>query len=256
MSAVQETAKNLRSYDVVPFIREYNERHITKDGKFLEIELAGQKFPLELRNVGSTEHPIHIAWLDTHPDHDGVPVGLPHAAAVERAELIVTMVRKHHQEVTTIVTPTSSKSIPSIRETATIVSDTLGRTMNFIILPGGREENNVAQESAIAPVSYRNVTSPNSDKYLGITAADLAMLLQHNPHGRGILQIDDVYTSGGTDFAVQNILNTVLHLPETYRHPLVVLARESEYYGAYPHKAPDHVFPVIHLPEFTHGFRL
>ncbi|MFZ2025032.1 MAG: hypothetical protein WAV51_02020 [Microgenomates group bacterium] len=253
MSATQETQRYLKTFEVIPYIREYDESHITADGKFLEIDLAGQKFPLELRNVGGEENPIYIAWLDTHPDHKGVPVGLSHASAVERADLILEMVRKG-QEVTTIVTPDSSKSLPSIKETVDIVSHALGKHINYIILPGGREENEVAIESAIAPIAYRNVTSGDADKFLGISATDLAILLRDNRYGKGILTIDDVYTTGGTDIAVQKILNTILRLPDTVRHPLVVLARESEYFGKYPHPAPDHVFSIIHLPEFTHGF--
>jgi len=233
-------------------IYEYNETHITKDGKYLEIELAGQKFPLELKNVGSVENSVYIAWLDTHPDHPDVPPGLPHAAAVERANLILEMVQRG-QEVTTIVTPNSSKSIPSIQEAVAIVSRALGKHINFIILPGGKNEDEVSKQSAIAPVMYHNVTSPDA-KFLGITQSDIDILLENNLHGKGLLTIDDVYTSGKTDEAVQEILNRVLHLPDDYRHPLVCIARESEYVDGYPHKAPDHVFATMHLPEFTHGF--
>lgn len=252
MTAIQETRQYIKTCDVFSYIPVYDENFITKDGKFLEIELASQKFPLELRNVGSVEHPAIIAWMDTHPEHEGVPIGLAHATAVERADVIVKMVRDCHQDITTIITPNSSKSIPSIEETVAIASQKLGRAFDFIVLPGGKDEDAVSRESAIAPVAYRNVTSPNENKYLGVTAKDLNTLLQAHTQGKGIVQIDDVYTSGGTDNAVQKILNIIFHLPDTTRHPLIVVARESPCDEHYPHKVPDHVFPVIYLPEFVH----
>ncbi len=252
MTALQEREPTLRVSDVLSYIPTYTENHISPDGKFLTIDLNNQHFPLALRNVGSEDQPVVIAWMDTHPEHDSVPIGLAHATAVERADVIVKMVRNYHQDITTIITPNSSKSIPSIEETVAIASEKLGRAFDFIVLPGGKDADAVERESAIAPVSYRNVTSPNENKYLGVTAKDLNTLLHAHARGKGIVQIDDVYTSGGTDSAVQKILNTIFHLPDMARHPLIVVARESSYDSNYPHKAPDHVFPVIHLPEFVH----
>jgi|GEM_PF-6359755 len=252
MTAMQEREINIRASDVLSYIPTYTENNISPDGKFLNIQLNNQNFPLELRNVGLEEHPAYIAWMDTHPDHQGVPIGLAHATAVERADVIVKMVRDYHQDITTIITPNSSKSIPSIEETVAIASQKLGRTFDFIVLPGGKDEDAVGKESVIAPIAYRNVTSPNENKYLGVTAKDLNTLLQAHTRGKGIVQLDDVYTSGGTDSAVQKILNIIFHLPDTTRHPLIVVARESPCDEHYPHKAPDHVFPVIYLPEFVH----
>lgn len=244
----------MNALDISHSIRTYTAADISDDKKSLQITLDKQLFLLPLVNVGNEEKPTYIAWLDTHPDHADVPEGISHAAAVERADLILEMERKHGQDVTTIVTPDSSKSIPSIQETVDIVSHSLKKHINFIILPGGKNENEVAKQSAIAPVAYRNITSANTDKFLGITGADIEIILQHNHQGKGILEIDDVYTTGGTDNAVQKILNTILHLPDTARHPLIVLARESEYDETYPYKVPDHVFANMNLPEFTHGF--
>lgn len=255
MSAIQERPRNIIASDFLPHIATYSEHHISPDGKFLHITLNQQTFPLPLVNVGNTEHPAYIAWLDTHPDHEGVPLGLAHATAVERANILCKMVTEKNQHITTIVTPDSSKSIPSIQETVAIASDKLKRKFNFIILPGGKDENEVAKRSAIAPIAYRNVTSPDHDKFLGITASDLQTIIDCNLQGAGIVEIDDVYTSGGTDDAAQNVLNTILHLPSTFRHPLIVVARESQYDSGYPHKAPDHVLAVMHLPEFTNGFK-
>lgn len=255
MSVIQEQTRTLKASDILPHVTTYSEHNISPDRKFLQIRLNNQTFSLPLVNVGGDEHPAYIAWLDTHPAHEGVPQGLAHATAVERANLICKMMTEYKYDFTTIVTPDSSKSIPSILETVEIASERLKRKFNFIVFPGGKDENEVSLRSAIAPVSYRNVTSLETNKYLGLKQTDLDTLLRENRQGKGILKIDDVYTSGGTDNATQSVLNTVFQLPDSFRNPLVVVARESTYDKGYPHKAPDHVLAVMHLPEFTNGFK-
>jgi hypothetical protein len=239
----------------LPDVRVYGKEHITSDGKFLEIKLNDRLFPLILTNVGGNETPAYIAWLDTHPpdeNHKNVDPELPHASAVERARLIQQL-DSAENPIKTVVTPASSKSIPSIKETVEIASVLLNKPLAFIVLPGGKDKSAIEKASCISPIAYRNVTSPENDKYIGISKEDRELLDTLNPHGEGIITVDDVYTTGGTDYGIQNVLNYVFNLPEDTRHPLVVLATESAFGEGYPKQAPSHVYSIIHLPEFIGG---
>lgn len=251
-----ESRSHLRSADFLPFVRTYGAEHITPDRKFLRIMLNNRSFDLKLTNVGGEQTPAYIAWLDTHPpdaQHPDVDPNLPHASAEERAHLIARMVSFYKRDITTIITPTSTKSIPSIEETVWIASHTLQKNLKLIILPGGKDEGKIAQDSVLPPVVYHNVTSPIDDKFIGIKSEDYEWVQGLDSTKDGILCIDDVYTTGGTDFGMQTVINRTLHLPEHTRHPLVVLATESPYGIQYPTKPPEHVFSVINLPEFVGG---
>jgi len=253
MTARQETETNIRASDMLPYIPTYTEHNISPDGKFLHIELNNQTFPLELRNVGSQEHPAIIAWMDTHPDHDFVPIGLPHAAAVERAQLLVRMSHQYQKDVRAIVTASSTKSIPSIQEAVTIASKLLGHELHLIILLGGTDKNKdeLAKRSALPLVSYINITSQGKEKYVGITKENLDLLRKIHAAGKEIWEMDDIFTTGETSGGVQKTIDIALGLPILTRRPLIVVARESPYDALYPHKAPDHVFALRHLPEFV-----
>ena len=253
---LSECRTHLRSADFLPFVRAYGAEHITPDRNFLRIVLNNQPFDLKLTNVGGEDTPAYIAWLDTHPrdiNHPDVDPNLPHASAEERAQLIVKMKSFYDCDLTTIITPASSKSIPSIEETVRIASDMLHTHLELIILPGGKDKEQVAGESILPLVVYHNVTSPVEDKYIGITHDGYELLRKLNPKGDGMLMVDDVYTTGGTDDGMQTVINRVLHLPEHTRQPLVVVATESVYGLNYPKKPPEHVFSLIHLPEFIGG---
>lgn len=253
MTVMQETEQYIRASDLLPYIPTYTENNITPDGKFLNIELNNQSFPLELRNVGNTEHPAYIAWMDTHPDHPHVPVGLPHAAAVERAQLLVKMANYYRKDVRAIVTASSTKSIPSIQEAVQIASKLMGHEVHLVILLGGSEKDKdeLAKRSALPLVSYTNITSQGKEKYVGITKDNLDLLRKLHIEGKEIWEMDDIHTTGGTTGGVQKTVDEALGLPITFRRPLIVVARESPYDDLYPHKAPDNVFALRHLPEFV-----
>ena len=253
MTASHETETSIRASDVLPYIPTYTEHDISPDGKFFTIELNNQKFPLELRNVGTMENPAYIAWMDTHPDHESVPIGLPHAAAVERAHLLVKMSNHYQKEVGAIVTASSTKSIPSIQEAVEIASKLMGHELHLIILLGGTEKNKdeIAKLSALPLVSYTNITSQGKEKYVGITKDNLDLLRKIHAAGKEIWEMDDICTTGGTSGGVQETVDNALGLPILTRRPLIVVARESPYDALYPHKAPNHVFALRHMPEFV-----
>jgi len=250
-----ERKMRMRLADFLPFVRQYGAEHITLDGKYLRIVLNNHPFDLKLKNAGG-EAPVYMAWLDTHPpdkNHPDVDPLLPHASAVERARLIKKIDSFYKLDIKTIITPASLKSIPAIEETVEIASEMLDKPLALIILPGGKVKEKVKRVSIIPPISYHNVTSPVDDKFLGISRDGYELLRELNPMGKGILMVDDVYTTGGTDDGMQRVINEVLHLPQDTRHPLVVVATESAYGEKYPEQPPEHVFSLIHIPEFIGG---
>lgn len=253
MTAQAELKSTIYSREALPLVRTYSPADITPDGKFLEIALNGIVFPLELRDVGNEQQPVVIAWLDTHPDHVGVDPKIPPAAAYERAHLIKLLDEQDTRPITTIVTPYSHKSIPSIEQTVEIASDILHRDLSLVILPGDKDYAKAQEQSDIPVVAYQNVTSGGENKFLGITKDGIQILEATAAAGNRIIEIDDVFTTGGTDGAVQDVINQICGFPSDTKQPLIVVAREAAYGPGYPPATPNHVFPLINLPEFVGG---
>jgi len=238
----------------LPRVRVYGPESVSPDKKFLTISLSNILFKVELRNVGTRDKPIYIAWLDTHPpdedSHKGVDPLLPDAAARQRASLIKMLYLANRLNPKIVVTPDSVKSIPSIRETVKFASLLLGRELPLIILPRAKDRESLARLSPEICVPYLNVTSPTVPKYLGITPEDTYLLKTSCPDGEGIMMLDDVYTTGGTYEGGIGVTKEALGLTVMPTVPLVVVATESVYDKNYPGKIPPHVYPIIHLPEF------
>jgi uracil phosphoribosyltransferase len=208
----------------------------------LVITFNNREFLLSIVNVGTPDSPVHIAWLDTN--HHVNPILAEEAAS----ELAATIVRF---DAAVVVTPNSSKSAWMVDRATQRASETLSRHIALVTLLGATERQNLIHQDLISFVSYRNVTSPDRDKFMGITTDDVEILNTFKRSKRNILIVDDVYTTGGTINAAQRLLHDSLLLPEENTLPVAVLAAESHFGPDYPVTPPSFVHPLIHIPEFV-----
>lgn len=210
----------------------------------LVVTFNNREFLLPIVNVGTPDSPVHIAWLDTN--HQINPLLAEEAAS----ELAATIVRF---DAAVVVTPNSSKSAWMVDRATQQASDTMRRHISLVTLLGAKEKQNLMHHDLISFVSYRNVTSPDRDKFMGITSEDVGILYTFKRHERNILIVDDVYSTGGTIHAAQRLLRDTLLLQEEHALPTVVLAAESHFGPDYPVIPPSFIHPLIHIPVFVGG---
>lgn len=162
---------------------------------YLDIVLGQMAIELALKNVGSVEKPIWIAWFD------------PKEAEIKQAgkqALIDILDEMGHLGLA--LTPFSSKSLPMIYEACAEVN------LPILTLAGSRDQIEVAAQVGDQGqvYSYFPITSPDQPKYLGFDDKTIRAILKTIENGKQISIIDDVYSSGATIKAVLEGIKTIL----------------------------------------------
>jgi hypothetical protein len=155
-----------------------------RDGNpYLSIILGQMALELVLKNVGSQEKPIWIAWFD------------PREVEVQKAgteALIQILDDMGHLGLA--ITPFSSKSGPMIQEACREVN------LPLLTLKGGKDEavlkEQVGNNGRV--YGYYPITSPDSPKYMAFDEQARQVILRTIKNGQQIGIIDDVYSSGAT----------------------------------------------------------
>lgn len=205
-----------------------------RDGKdWLHIQLDGRGFLLPLVNVGSRAETHAICWLNPDPS---VNPELAEAAARSMAMLLKKMKPR------LIVTPPSIKSGPFIEE----ASRHLGNDVQVITLIGGDSRSEVERQSGRPAVEYIPVTrlATGEPKYLSLTAEMRRDIQRKTPNGSRLAMVDDVYSTGATIRAMEQLLGVA-------GHRIRVLARESILDPGYPPSLASNMETVLFLPELT-----
>lgn len=185
-----------------------------KDGNpYLSIILGQMVLELALKNVGSNEKPIWIAWFD------------PREKTVRQAgtqALIDILDEMGH--VGLALTPHSSKSGPMIAEACAEVE------LPLLTLPGSRDLDELKQQAGESAkiYSYHPITSLDQPKHMAFSEQIRRAILVTARYGDQIAIIDDVYSSGATIKAMLAGLKEILG--ELYNDTLVevvTVAREG-----------------------------
>lgn len=196
-----------------------------RDGNpYLSIILGQMALELVLKNVGSQEKPIWIAWFD------------PRESEVQKAgteALIQILDDMGHLGLA--ITPYSSKSGPMIEEACREVK------LPLLTLKGGKDETalreEVGQKGSV--YGYYPITSPENPKYMAFDQEARQRILKTVKSGQQIGIIDDVYSSGATIKATLIGLREILgELYEDTLIEVVTVAREGVIHNGEP--LPDH----------------
>ena len=219
-------------------IGEYNGRHR------LNITLAktGFKLPLVHLNFPNVEEAA-IGWFDPNPN---VNPQIDEAATITMTDMLKRIKPK------VVVMTNSTKSEHFIKEAV----KKLPKGTRLIILPSGSEEEKgreIEESSAGELLTYTPVTG--TKKVMGypkkadgqVDYLTLEELKKFCPDGKGLVIVDDVYTTGETVKAME----TVLGLGEEAKHEIAVIAIEKQYDGQYREKKlPKNIHAAFNLTEF------
>lgn len=162
---------------------------------YLEIILGQMVLELALKNVGSDEKPVWIAWFD--PKEEEVKT------AGTRA--LVEMLSKL-DNVAIAITPFSTKSIPMIREACVEVE------LPLFNLIGSHDFNGIRDltEDGDQIYTYNPITSQDKPKYLAFGQAVTTHIKTAIRSGEKVVIIDDVYSSGETVKAILGGMQDIL----------------------------------------------
>ncbi len=185
-----------------------------RDGNpYLSIILGQMAIELVLKNVGSEEKPIWIAWFD------------PREAQVQKAgtEALIQMLDEMGH-LGLAITPFSSKSGPMIEEACREVK------LPLLTLKGGKDEDLLREEVGENGriYGYYPITSPDNPKYMAFDEQSRQLILKTVKNGQQIGIIDDVYSSGATIKATLIGLREILgDLYDDTLIEVVTVAREG-----------------------------
>lgn len=211
----------------------------------LNITLAktGFKLPLVHLNFKDVEEAA-IGWFDPNPF---VNPQIDEAATITMTDMLKRIKPK------VVVMTNSSKSENFIKEAV----KKLPKGTRLIILPSGSEKVDGREEiqgrSEGELHSYTPVTG--TKKVMGypkkadgqVDYLTLEELKKLCPDGKGLVIVDDVYTTGETVKAME----TVLGLGEEAKHEIAVIAIEKQYDGQYREKKlPKNIRAAFNLTEF------
>lgn len=218
------------------------------NGKYrLQIQLATTPFSLPLvhLNFPGVEEAA-IGWFDPNPQKN--------PQIDEAATLTMeTMLKKIKPKF--VVMTNSTKSEHFIREAV----KKLPPDTRLIVLPSGSEEmckDDIEGRSVGTLTRYTPVTgTPKLMGYPKQTEGQtdyvtLEQLKKMCPNGKGLVIVDDVYTTGATSVAMESVLG----LGEGDKHQLAVIAIERQYDGTNgtyrPKHVPKNVHAAFNLTEF------
>lgn len=201
------------SFEHVPKIYRPEDIKFRDGNPYLSIILGQMALELALKNVGSQEKPIWIAWFD------------PREAQVQKAgteALIQILDDMGHLGLA--ITPFSSKSGPMIEEACHEVK------LPLLTLKGGKDEA-VLKEQVGANgrvYGYYPITSPENPKFMAFDERARQLILKTVENGQQIGIIDDVYSSGATIKATLAGLKEILgDLYDDTLIEVVTVAREG-----------------------------
>lgn len=200
-------------FDFEPRIYRPEDIKFKNGNPYLSIILGQMALELAIKNVGSLESPIWIAWFD------------PREAEAQRAgtqSLVNILDEMGHAGLA--ITPFSSKSGLMIAEACREVN------LPLLMLEGSRDlaeiREKVGEKEKV--YDYHPITSQEKPKYLAFGKKIRQEIFRTIRQGRQIVLIDDVYSSGATIKAVLLGLKDILG--DLYQDTLVevvTVAREG-----------------------------
>lgn len=203
MPVAEHTPKVYRPEDI-----KYRE-----DQPYLEIILGKMVLELLLKNVGSDEEPVWIAWFDPREEE----------TKTAGTSALVEMLNKL-DKVALAITPFSSKSIPMIRQAC------IDTELPLFDLIGSRDFTEISEltDRDYRIYAYNPITSPEKPKYLAFAHKVEKHILTAVKRGEKIVIIDDVYSSGATVRAILDGLKDILgDLYDPSMIEVVTVAREG-----------------------------
>lgn len=212
------------------------------EGKYrLHIILAKTGFLLPLVHLNIPyPNEAAIGWFDPNP-------GKNPQIAEAAGETMGNMLKKICPKV--VVMTNSTKSEYFIQEAV----KKLPKGTRLILLPSGVDEKDVNNRSSSETIDYIPVTGTR--KWIGYPKKEeskqdylsLEELKKLCPNGNGLVIVDDVYTTGATVKAMEEILE----IKATDKHKVVVIAIEKKFNGRYENSiAPKNVQAAFILTEF------
>lgn len=192
-----------------------------RDGNpYLSIILGQMALELILKNVGSQESPIWIAWFD------------PRESQIKNAgtESLIQML-DNMGHLGLAITPYSSKSGPMIADACREVR------LPLITLKGGKDEATLKEQVGKAGkvYGYYPITSHDQPKFMAFDTYSQQLILKTIRNGQQIGIIDDVYSSGATIKAALEGLKEIIG--DHYNDALievVTVAREGVIHNGDP----------------------
>ncbi|MDH5532811.1 MAG: hypothetical protein OEX81_00090 [Candidatus Pacebacteria bacterium] len=165
------------------------------DQPYLEIILGQMVLELALKNVGSDEEPVWIAWFD------------PREEEVKNAgtSALIEMLGKL-DNVALAITPFSSKSMPMITEACDEVE------LPLLDLLGSRDFDEIKAQTHLEDriYVYNPITSPDKPKYMAFGRQIEKHIKSAIKAGEKIVIIDNVYSTGATIKAILGGLKDIL----------------------------------------------
>jgi len=212
-----------------------------RDGNpYLSIILGQMALELMLKNVGSEEQPIWIAWFD------------PRESQVQKAgtEALIQML-DDMGHLGLAITPYSSKSGPMIEEACREVK------LPLLTLRGGKDEALLKEQAGEAGrvYGYYPITSQAKPKFMAFDAYAQQQILKTIRSGQQIGIIDDVYSSGATIKAALVGLKEIMgdHYNDTLIE-VITVAREGVIHNGDPLPSIDLDQPLtfeVFIPELV-----
>lgn len=237
------SAERLSSYspETIPT---FGPRNITRiDGmQRLDVVLAHTHFALPLVHLDIPEFHVDAAIGWFNPDPNVNP-------QIDEASTIIMGDMFRALDAKVVVMTNSSKSEHFIQ----MAMRDLPPEATLIILPGGKAESEgaaIQDRSSGTLISYTPVTG--TPKVMGYPkgAMNRDELRALCPNGKGIVIADDVYTTGETVRAMEQVLG----LGETDEYHVAVIAIEKQYDGATgryaDHPLPANLHAAFGLTEF------
>ncbi len=243
------------------FIKAFDSLHIRK-----EIPTFGLKDIREMRDMYRLR--INLAKTDFYLPLVRLPIPPPNDAAIgwfdpnpevnplidkAATETMTKLLQKMKPKV--VVMTNSSKSENFIKEAVKEIKKKSPKT-KIILMSSGDKKADVTSRSETDLVSYTPVTGTNkfmgyateaAAKISGVDYMSFDDLKKLCPDGKGLVLVDDVYTTGETMRAMEKVLG----LTEKSKHRSAVIAVEQKFDGKYlPMTLPKNLKAAIRITEF------